>query len=130
MAAPVARFASIESAALANRLELHPTAIISGNVLGGPGTDTLVLGGEGSGSFNVGAIGPGLQYQSFEVFLKEGGSLWPLTGTTAAATPWTINQGTLAISSDAEILGAPSGAASPSAAARCRRSQASPAVGP
>ena len=97
-----------QSAALANRLELHPTAIISGNVLGGPGTDTLVLGGAGTGSFNVGAIGPGLQYQSFEIFLKEGGSLWTLTGTTAAVTPWTINQGTLAISSDAN-LGAPSG---------------------
>ena len=97
-----------QSAALANRLELHPTAIINGNVLGGPGTDTLVLGGEGTGSFNVGAIGPGLQYQSFEIFLKEGGSHWTLTGTTAAVTPWTINQGTLAISSDAN-LGAPSG---------------------
>ena len=97
-----------QSAALANRLELHPTAIINGKVLGGPGTDTLVLGGEGTGSFNVGAIGPGLQYQSFEIFLKEGGSHWTLTGTTAAVTPWTINQGTLAISSDAN-LGAPSG---------------------
>jgi autotransporter-associated beta strand protein len=97
-----------QSAALANRLELHPTAIINGNVLGGPGTDTLVLGGEGTGSFNVGAIGPSLQYQRFEIFLKEGGSHWTLTGTTAAVTPWTINQGTLAISSDAN-LGAPSG---------------------
>ena len=92
-----------QSAALANRLELHPTAIINGKVLGGPGTDTLVLGGEGTGSLDVGAIGPGLQYQSFEIFrLKEGGSHWTLTGTTAAVTPWTINQGTLAISSDAD----------------------------
>ena len=97
-----------QSSALGNRLELHPTAIINGNVLGGPGTDTLVLGGEGTGSFDVGTIGPGLQYQGFEIFLKEGGSHWTLTGTTAAVTPWTINQGTLAISSDAN-LGDPSG---------------------
>ena len=115
-----------QSAALANRLELHPTAIINGNVLGGPGTDTLVLGGEGSGSFNVGAIGPGLQYQSFEVFQKEGGSHWTLTGTTAAVTPWTINQGTLAVSAD-NNLGAPR-AASPSAAARCSPWRASPRI--
>ena len=107
MAAPVVQFASI-SPWLWQTGWNAPDAIINGNVLGGPGTDTLVLGGEGTGSFNVGAIGLGLQYQSFEIFLKEGGSHWTLTGTTAAVTPWTINQGTLAISSDAN-LGAPSG---------------------
>ena len=108
MAAPVVQFASI-SPWLWQTGWNAPDAIINGNVLGGPGTDTLVLGGEGTGSFNVGAIGLGLQYQSFEIFLKEGGSHWTLTGTTAAVTPWTINQGTLAISSDANLAQPPSG---------------------
>ena len=93
----------------------------------GPATDTLVLGGAGTGSFNVGAIGPGLQYQSFEIFLKEGGSLWTLTGTTAAVTPWTINQGTLAVAADNNLGTAR--AASPSAAAPCSTWRASPRTG-
>ena len=49
-------------------------------------------------AFDVSTIG--VQYRNFAAFEKTGGSIWTLTGTPdpGAATPWTITQGTLAIS--------------------------------
>ncbi len=41
--------------------------------------------------------------------MKTGTSTWTLTGTTAQVTPWSLNQGTLSVSSDAN-LGANTGA--------------------
>jgi autotransporter-associated beta strand protein len=90
-----------------NVLELQAGSTINGNVIGA-GSDTLRLGGTTSSSFDVSAIGSSAQYQGFANFVKTGTSTWTLTNTTTAVTPWTINQGTLAISSDAN-LGAASG---------------------
>ena len=61
-----------------------------------------------TGSFDASSIGPAAQYQGFSTFIKTGGSTWSLTGSTAALTPWTINQGILAIQSDGS-LGATAG---------------------
>ena len=90
-----------------NVLELQAGSTITGNVVG-TGSDTLRLSGTTSSSFNVANIGAAAQYQGFSSFVKTGTSTWTLTGTTTAVTPWSINQGTLAVSSDGN-LGAAAG---------------------
>ena len=91
-------------------LELQAGSTIVGNVVAGNGTrDILRLGGTVDSSFDTSAIGATAQYQSFETFEKIGTSTWTLTGSTGAVTPWTISQGTLSISADAQ-LGDPSAA--------------------
>ncbi|HLW92748.1 MAG TPA: autotransporter-associated beta strand repeat-containing protein, partial [Roseiarcus sp.] len=91
-----------------NTLTLEPGSNIIGLVQAGAATDALQLGGVGAATFDVSAIGPSAQYQGFDIFNKVGASTWTLTGTTASVTPWTINQGVLAVSSDGN-RGAPSG---------------------
>ncbi|MFG1465914.1 autotransporter-associated beta strand repeat-containing protein [Xanthobacter sp. DSM 24535] len=92
-----------------NRLELRDGFDIQGDVNANGGTDdTLALGGTAYGIFAVGSIGATQQYQGFETFEKTGSGTWTLTGTTDAVTPWTISQGTLSVSSDAN-LGATTG---------------------
>ena len=73
-------------------LTLAPGFVINGRVLG-TGDDTFQLGGTGSGSFNVGNIGPLQQYQGFNTFNKVDASTWLLTG--AGTQDWTITGGTL-----------------------------------
>jgi autotransporter-associated beta strand protein len=73
-------------------LTLAPGSVINGAVIAGV-TDTLQLGGTGNGTFDVGLIGVGLQYQGFGVFNKVDASTWTLTGS--GAQNWTISQGTL-----------------------------------
>ncbi|MBR0785015.1 autotransporter outer membrane beta-barrel domain-containing protein [Bradyrhizobium iriomotense] len=85
-----------------NVLELWAGSAITGNVVG-TGTDTFRLGGSTDSTFDVSSIGASAQYQGFSSFVKTGSSTWTLTGTTTAVTPWTINQGTLAVSSDASL---------------------------
>ncbi|WP_448043666.1 autotransporter domain-containing protein [Bradyrhizobium liaoningense] len=86
-----------QGSALADRLELHPTAVINGTVFAGPGTDTLALGGTGTGSFDVSRIGSAAQYRDFETFEKVGASQWTLTGTNTGIPDWTVNAGLLSI---------------------------------
>ncbi|MGJ5136635.1 autotransporter outer membrane beta-barrel domain-containing protein [Bradyrhizobium oligotrophicum] len=90
-----------------NTLEIWASSIINGNVAG-TGSDTFRLGGAVNGTFDASTIGASAQYRGFSSFVKTGTSTWTLTGTTTAVTPWAINQGTLAVSSDAS-LGAASG---------------------
>jgi outer membrane autotransporter protein len=100
---------AITFAGSGNRLELRDGSDIQGDVNANGGTDdTLALGGTANGSFAVGSIGATQQYQGFESFEKTGSGTWTLTGTTSAVTSWTISQGTLSVSSDAN-LGAASG---------------------
>lgn len=82
---------------LDDRFELQPGAVVNGKVLAGPGTDTFVLGGEGEASFDVGTIGAGLQYQSFEMFLKRDEGHWILTGTNTGIAAWTVTGGILSV---------------------------------
>jgi uncharacterized protein with beta-barrel porin domain len=93
-----------------NSLTLAPGYSIIGNVIG-TGSDIFALAGSGSATFDVANIGPTAQYQGFSTFVKTGASVWTLTGSTTAVTPWTINQGTLAVSAD-DNLGDASGALS------------------
>lgn len=79
-----------------NVLTLDPGSSINRNVLG-TGANTFQLGGTGSASFDVSAIGPAAQYQGFGTFNKIGTSIWTLTGTNTAALPWTVAAGTLSV---------------------------------
>jgi uncharacterized protein with beta-barrel porin domain len=80
-----------QASAFANRLELVTGAVINGNVLGGPGADTLGLSGTGSGSFNVG------QLSSFEAGAKTGSGSWTLTGSNTGITAFSASGGTLIV---------------------------------
>jgi uncharacterized protein with beta-barrel porin domain len=79
-----------------NVLTLDPGSSINRNVLG-TGADTFQLGGTGTASFDVSAIGPAAQYQGFGTFNKIGTSIWTLTGTNTPALPWTVAAGTLSV---------------------------------
>jgi hypothetical protein len=59
----------------------------------------LQLGGSSSAgtTFDVSQIGGTAQYQGFGQFAKTGTSTWTLTGTNAAANPWSVNAGNLAV---------------------------------
>ncbi|MBV9456953.1 MAG: autotransporter domain-containing protein, partial [Bradyrhizobium sp.] len=87
-----------------NVLELQAGSTITGTVIGAG--DTLELGGTINSTFDVSAIAT--QYIGFGTFVKTGTGTWTLTGTTTQSTPWTINQGILAVSSDTN-LGLPAG---------------------
>ncbi|MDJ0513566.1 MAG: autotransporter domain-containing protein [Methyloceanibacter sp.] len=81
--------------AFADRLELHTTAIINGNVFAGDGTDTLAFAGTGGGAFNLDNIDSGggtQQYQGFELFQVESG-IWNFSGATSEA--FSVDGGTL-----------------------------------
>ncbi len=91
-----------------NTLEIQVGSNIAGNVKAFGAADTFRLGGTTSGTFDVSQIGTGAKYDGFGHFEKTGTGTWTLTGTTAAATAWTLSQGVLSISSDAN-LGATSG---------------------
>ncbi|HTK00100.1 MAG TPA: autotransporter domain-containing protein, partial [Bordetella sp.] len=82
-----------------NSLEIQAGSIINGNVVAFSSADTLKLGGTTDSSFDVGAIGASAQYRGFGNFQKTGSSTWTLTGASTEATPWTVQQGTLALDS-------------------------------
>ncbi|WP_426420275.1 autotransporter outer membrane beta-barrel domain-containing protein [Bradyrhizobium genosp. A] len=84
-----------------NSLTLAPGFAINGKVLGA-GADVLQLAGTGSGTFDVGSIGAGQQYQGFSTFNKVSASTWTITGTGNQA--WTVAGGTFLV--DGTIGGA------------------------
>jgi len=88
-----------------NTLQVQSGYSFLGNVVG-TGSDALQLGGSSNASFNVSNIGA--LYTGFASFEKVGPGTWTLTGTTGAATPWTLTQGVLNVSSDGS-LGATTG---------------------
>ncbi len=83
-----------------NVLELRADSTITGDVAG-TNSDTLRLGGTADSTFDVSRFTS--QYTGFSTFVKTGSSTWTLTGSTLALTPWTIEQGTLAVSSDGNL---------------------------
>ncbi|XSG82073.1 MAG: autotransporter outer membrane beta-barrel domain-containing protein [Methyloligella sp. ZOD6] len=77
-----------------NQLTLFPTAVVSGNVIAGPGSnDLLAFGGQGAASFDLTNIDTGggtQQYQNFEVLDLVSGN-WSFTGATTL--PLTVENG-------------------------------------
>jgi uncharacterized protein with beta-barrel porin domain len=86
-----------------NNLIVFAGSTITGKVvvLGNTGLQLFTLGGNGNGSFDISTIGS--QYQGFNSFQKTGSSTWTLTGTTSTSIIWQIDQGTLAVTSDANL---------------------------
>ena len=82
------------TAASGNLLELGAGFAINGAVTGGS-SNTLQLGGTGTGpgSFNLSTVG--MQYQNFTTFNVVGG-FWNTTGTFGQMQSWNVNGGTLA----------------------------------
>jgi fibronectin-binding autotransporter adhesin len=83
---------AIDLSAANDTLTITRTSLINGNVLAQGGADTLQLGGAGTGSFDLGDIGGGQQYQDFETFNVVSGT-WLLIGTTGEN--WNVLGGTL-----------------------------------
>lgn len=84
----------------ADRLELHNSFSIVGDVTGGDGTDAFVLGGDLDGIFNAAlldgdGVDEGEQFLSFETFTKEDDSAWTLTGTNDETFAWEVVDGSL-----------------------------------
>jgi uncharacterized protein with beta-barrel porin domain len=75
-----------------NTLTLGPGSVINGTARGF-GADTFQLGGTGADSLDAALFAT--QYSGYATFNKVGTSTWTLTGTNAAALPWTIFAGTL-----------------------------------
>jgi len=75
-----------------NVLTLGPGYMIAGQVAG-QGSDTLQLGGTGSGSFDLSTVGT--QYTGFTTFNVVSG-VWTVSNVDAQSQAWNVNGGTLA----------------------------------
>ena len=89
--------AAIQLGAGNDVLTIAPSSLINGNVFGDVGSDTLQLGGSGTGNFNLSNIVPPgssaqSQYLGFEIFKVVSGT-WILSGTGVDA--WQVIGGTL-----------------------------------
>jgi T5SS/PEP-CTERM-associated repeat protein/autotransporter-associated beta strand protein len=95
LSASGARANAIEFTGGTNSLELRAGSTITGNVVAGGGSDTLVLGGDTSpaSSFDLGEIGT--KYTGFETLSKTGASAWTMTGTAGAFGHLTVSGGLL-----------------------------------
>jgi autotransporter-associated beta strand protein len=98
----VTRANAIQFTGGTNTLTLQTGSVITGNVVAFSSADTLALGGILNSTFDVSQIGPA-QYLGFGHFQKTGTSTWTLTNSSVILTPWTINAGTLNVSSDAAL---------------------------
>lgn len=95
------------NAGAGNTLTLAPGFVINGNVVNAALdlTNTLQLGGNGNGTFDVSAIGPAAQYRNFGSVNKVDSSVFTLTGTSSFAGPVNVNGGTLAVNGNAASFG-------------------------
>ncbi len=83
-----------------NRLELWAGSNIRGNVVVAPGgtNNVLALGGPVYSLFDVSLLGDTGQYRGFNSFEKTGLSTFVLFGTATSTNPWSIDEGTVALS--------------------------------
>lgn len=82
----------------------NPT--FNGNVVAASSADGFILGGSNDSTFDtsqLGAAGSDSEFQGFGTYLKTGSSTWTLINAPNTQTPWTVLEGTLAISSDANL---------------------------
>lgn len=107
---------AVELSGGGNTLTLERGYSFVGNMVSNSGStgggDTLALGGTANYSFDVSHIVTSqptswtgaVQYYGFTRYTKTGSSTWTLIGAdTAVTTPWSINAGTLSVSSDSSL---------------------------
>ncbi len=70
-------------------MALYTGSIVTGDIKGGAGTDSLTLDGSGTIGIN--------QITGFEALTKQGSGTWTLTGTGSAGGPVAVTGGTLAV---------------------------------
>lgn len=85
-----------------NTLLIGAGSVLIGNAVASGANNTLSLAGDADSSDSLdvgtlGAQGSSKKYQGFDVFTKEGGGTWTLTGTESGTRAWTIDAGTLVV---------------------------------
>lgn len=106
----ITRANAVELSGSNNILTLVSGYRFVGNVMS-YGGDTLSLAGDADSRFSVNSIASispsswaeNTQYYGFSNYIKAGSGTWTLTDTTTALTPWSINSGTLSVSSDGNL---------------------------
>ncbi len=86
---------AIEFTSGTNILELRAGSTITGNVVAGGTSDTLVLGGDTGPDASFDTSEFGTKYTGFEALSKTGNSTWTLTGTSTHAGGTLVEAGTL-----------------------------------
>jgi uncharacterized protein with beta-barrel porin domain len=80
-----------------NTLILTGTSAITGiadaSAHGVSTTNTLILGGAGSGTFNMSSLGATGQYRGFDILRKTDPGIWTFTGTNSTAQTWLVTGG-------------------------------------
>ncbi len=80
-----------------NTLILAGTSIIKGIVDAGAhsasGSNSLILGGASSGSFDVSSLGSTAQYRGFDTLRMNDSGVWTLTGANSANQTWLVSGG-------------------------------------
>ena len=81
-----------------SRLELWSKSNITGNVIATKGTgDTLALGGDDDGTFDMSQIGGAAKYQGIENFDKSGSSTWTTRNNVNFTGSASVSEGTLVV---------------------------------
>jgi uncharacterized protein with beta-barrel porin domain len=86
---------AIQFGGVGNTLTLMPGSVVSGNVLGAAGGDTLQLGGASAAVFDVSTLGAAAQYRRFNEFNILDGANWTLSGISTYTGITNVNGGTL-----------------------------------
>ncbi|CAN7254558.1 autotransporter domain-containing protein [Caballeronia sp. LjRoot34] len=69
------------------------TGIVDASAHGVSTTNTLILGGTGSGRFDMSSLGATEQYRGFDILQKNDSGIWTFTGTNGAAQTWLVSGG-------------------------------------
>ncbi|WP_213763497.1 autotransporter domain-containing protein [Caballeronia sp. dw_19] len=69
------------------------TGIVDASAHGVSTTNTLILGGTGSGRFDISSLGATEQYRGFDILQKNDSGIWTFTGTNGAAQTWLVSGG-------------------------------------
>lgn len=85
------------AASIADIFELQPMGVVTGTVNAGLGSDTFILGGEGTQTFDQTLIGS--QYNGFDIFEKEDSSTWTLSNLSMFPL-WEVIEGTLVVQNE------------------------------
>ncbi|MEA3126746.1 MAG: hypothetical protein QOD67_3765 [Caballeronia sp.] len=69
------------------------TGIVDASAHGVSTTNTLILGGAGSGTFDMSSLAATGQYRGFDILQKTDPGVWTFTGTNSTAQTWLVSGG-------------------------------------